>query len=1010
MSRVRRVAGPLLVTALLGAVVAPIAGSQPVAATPVQPGFQEQVVFSGLVRPTNIEFASDGRVFVAEQRGTIKIFSDLADPTATVFADLQSVVFNGWDRGLLGLALHPQFPAEPWVYVLYTYDAPPGETAPYWNDDCSTVSGGANGGRCVVTARLSKLRADGDQLVGSEEVLIRDWCQQFPSHSIGSLAFGADGALYVSSGDGASFSTVDYGQLPSGGPINPCGDPPGGTMQPPTAEGGALRSQALRSTLSNPLDLDGTVLRLDPETGAARPDNPLIGAADPNRRRVVAHGLRNPFRMIARPGTSELWIANVGWTTWEDIYVLPDPTAGPVNFGWPCYEGPNRMSGYDNANLNLCESLYANQGGRTPPFYTYNHAAKVVTGESCPTGGSSVTGLAFYPQAGGPYPAAFNGALFFADYSRQCIWVMKPATPGGPPSPARIETFVAPASGPVDLAIGPGGELYWADIGGGTIRRIRYTAGNTPPTAEIEAAPTSGPLPLAVQFDGTGSLDPDPADQDRLTYAWDFTDDGTVDATGRTASFTYQSQGTFRARLTVTDTLGATDATTVTITAGAIAPDAQITTPDPTLTWAVGQQVNFSGRATDGQGGQLPASALHWQLRMQHCSDQSNCHTHVVQEWDGVTSGSFIAPDHEYPSHLELELTAEGAGGLTDSEVRTLQPKTVNLTMASSPPGLSLTIGSVTRTAPFTQTVIQGSQQTISAPSPQTVGATSYRFGQWLHGGSQTQVITAPETATTYTASYVVTSSSVTYQAEAPGNTLGGRAVVFTQSGASGGAVVRYVGHGNANFLQFNNVIAGESLTVQVRIDYMSTTVRPATMSVNGGSPVSLSFPASGGWTTSRSLTVPVRLSAGANTIRFTHPTEWAPRFDRIVVTPSFEAEASNNTLGGQAVVVNRTNASGGKAVRLAGSGTANFVQFNNVVMARARSVQVTIYYLSTEARPATMSVNGGAPVTLDFPASGGWSTVRSLTVSAQLSAGANTIRFTHPTTWAPNIDRILVR
>ena len=63
-------------------------------------------------------------------------------------------------------------------------------------------------------------------MTGTEQVLIEDWCQQFPSHSIGTLEFGADGTLYVSGGDGASFNFVDYGQ--DGNPVNPCGDPPGG--------------------------------------------------------------------------------------------------------------------------------------------------------------------------------------------------------------------------------------------------------------------------------------------------------------------------------------------------------------------------------------------------------------------------------------------------------------------------------------------------------------------------------------------------------------------------------------------------------------------------------------------------------------------------------------------------------------------------------------------------------------------------------------------------------------
>jgi glucose/arabinose dehydrogenase len=188
----------------------------------------------------------------------------------------------------------------------------------------------------VVSARLSRLQAAGDVMTGAENVLINDWCQQYPSHSIGGLAFGPDGALYASGGDGASFLFVDYGQ--EGTPPNPCGDPPsgvGGTQTPPSGEGGALRSQDLR-TPADPTTLDGTIIRVDPGTGAGRPGNPLAGSSDPNARRIIAQGLRNPFRIAFRPGTDELWIGDVGWTGREEINRLTDPTGSLKNFWWPC--------------------------------------------------------------------------------------------------------------------------------------------------------------------------------------------------------------------------------------------------------------------------------------------------------------------------------------------------------------------------------------------------------------------------------------------------------------------------------------------------------------------------------------------------------------------------------------------------------------------------------------------------------------------------------------------------
>ncbi|MBE1484730.1 PQQ-dependent sugar dehydrogenase [Plantactinospora soyae] len=730
---------------LLVSVLSPLRG-EPAAAVTLPTGFQEQVVFSGLTEPTNIEFAPDGRVFVAEKGGRVKVFADLADPTPTVFADLSRIVHNQWDRGLLGLALPADFPANPWVYVLYTYDAPPGQTAPVWNDVCAD----ANNGRCLVTGRLSRLRAGGDVMTGTEQVLIQDWCQQYPSHSVGDLRFGADGMLYASAGDGASFSAVDYGQL--GRPANPCGDPPGGTMTPPGAQGGALRSQDVRTT-ADPTNLDGAVLRLDPATGAAAAGNPLIASADLNARRIVAHGTRNPYRFTIRPGTNEVWLGDVGWNGWEEIDRVVDPTAAVTNLGWPCYEGAGRMASYDNANLNLCETLYTG-AGQTAPYYTYNHGAAVVPGETCGSGGDAVSGLAFYPGSGGSYPAAYAGALFFADYSRGCIWAMRPGTAGGLPNPANIQTFGQAAAGPVDLAVGPGGELYYADMAGGTVRRIRYFPGNQPPTAVISATPTSGPAPLTVAFDGTGSTDPDPADAGRLRYAWDFTSDGTVDATTPTTSFRYPENGSYTATLTVTDTLDVSASGTVRIQPGNGAPTAVLDTPGPGTQWRVGETLTFSGHATDPQQGTLPASALSWRLRMQHCESVDNCHTHPVREWSGVAEGSFVAPDHEYPSYLELELTATDAQGLANTVVRRLDPYTVDLTFATNPPGLQLSVGAITGTAPFTRTVIVGSTNTVSAPGKQQVGGVPYSFADWSDGGAATHVVTAPATATGYTATY----------------------------------------------------------------------------------------------------------------------------------------------------------------------------------------------------------------------------------------------------------------
>jgi glucose/arabinose dehydrogenase len=734
--------------------------SSRVAAAPQEPGFQETVVFSGLDNPTVIQFSPDGRVFVAEKRGVIKVFDSLTDPTPDIFADLNVNVYNFWDRGLLGLALDPNFPATPYVYVLYSYDAVIGGTAPRWgtpgvySDPCPSPPG-ATGDGCVVSGRLSRLEASGNVMVGSERVLIEDWCQQYPSHSVGGLAFGADGALYVSGGDGASFNFVDYGQ--DGNPLNPCGDPPGGaggTMTPPTAEGGALRSQDLRTRgVGDPVTLDGAILRVDPATGNALPDNPLFGDADPNARRIIAYGLRNPFRITIRPGTNEVWIGDVGWSAWEEINRVIDPTDATVeNFGWPCYEGPNRQSGYDGANLNICETLYASPGAVTAPYMRYHHQDRVVPNENCPTGSSSIAGVVFSFYNDGPYPDAYDGALFFADYSRDCIWV---AFQGGNglPNPSNIRTFIAAAANPVDLKLSPNGELFYVDFDGGTIRRVAYIGANQPPIAVATVTPTSGAAPLTVTFDGGGSSDPDTGDT--LTYAWDLDGDGQFDDSAAVQPvFDYNQPGTYTASLQVTDSQGATGTDVVVITVGGnTPPTAVIETPVPGTTWKVGDVIAFSGSGIDAETGTLPASALSWTLILHHCP--ANCHTHgKILDVVGVASGEFTAPDHEYPSFLELSLTVTDAGGLQDTTSLQLDPQTVALTFRTKPGGFALVVGGSSQITAFSRTVIVGSRNSISAPSPQSKGRTSYTFVSWSDGGAQSHDIIAPATPTVYIADY----------------------------------------------------------------------------------------------------------------------------------------------------------------------------------------------------------------------------------------------------------------
>jgi glucose/arabinose dehydrogenase len=981
----RCLAAATTIVVLLGTTV-PI--SNVTAALPT--GFAESVIWSGLSNPTNIEFAADGRVFIAEKSGAIKVFDSLTDPTPTTFTGLQANAYDYWDRGLLGLALdpsltNPALPSRPWVYVLYTYDHVLGSSAAPGgsNDACPSPPGPTTDG-CVASARLSRFTVAGTTISGPEQVLIEDWCQQFPSHSIGALGFGPDGALYVSAGEAANFFSVDYGQF--GGSAasptvrNPCGDPGHDAMTPPSAEGGALRAQDVRTdgaaigtpysqavmqdqpagywrlaetsgtvaadssggghpgtyvgnptlgvpglltgdsdkaarfvastashvqipggswlagsalTLSawvdvaavppdhegfvglrspndgpnafyilqlagglsleprfisstgawaelrptitagrhflvltydggylslfvdgvlaaqatasgsiggtvpdlqiggsgagnwhsgtvdevafyrkalsgarihaqyaagtqtgdDPATLDGAILRVDPVTGDAFAGNPFASSSDPNKRRIIAYGLRNPFRFALRPGTSELWLGDVGWNDWEELDRIANiGDAAAEDFGWPCYEGAGRMAGYDAADLTICEDLYAaGPSAMTPPVYTYAHSGPVVPGETCTFGGSSISGITFYPESGGTFPAQYRGALFFADHTRNCIWWMAKGT-NGQPDPTTRAVFLAPAANPVDIAVGLDGALYYVDYDGGTIRRIGFSSGNQPPTAIAQANPSSGPAPLTVNFSGTGSTDPEGR---TLQFAWDLDGDGAYDdSTSATPTFTYPDPATVTVGLRVTDAGGLTDTDSVAVSIANTPPTPVIDTPVAGTTYAVGQTIAFSGGATDQQDGTIAADRLSWKLTIQHCP--SNCHAHDVMTIPGVASGSFAAPDHLYPSYLDLTLTATDSNGVSASTTRRLDPRTFDLTFQTAPAGLQLDVNGVATTAPFTRTVIQGSSNSMIATSPQTIGGVTSTFQSWSDGGAASHSVTATGSAT-YVATYATT-------------------------------------------------------------------------------------------------------------------------------------------------------------------------------------------------------------------------------------------------------------
>lgn len=429
------------------------AGATGAPAIELPPGFEDDPLPIGFVQPTCIRFLPDGRLLVAERRGRLYLVE--GGQARLLWEDEARVHGSAFDNhGLLAIEVDPAFPAGRWIYLLYSVDPDSNGV-----DDAPDLWG-----------RLERRLLSPDEMsldASSRDVLLgTSWSDGFlhggSSHASGALAWGSDGTLLVSSGDGAQFEVTDAGGNDPGLFLPGRGDP-GDDI-------GAFRSHRLAS-------LNGKILRLDPGSGHGLPSNPFWDG-DPAsvRSRVFAYGLRNPFRFAVRPGSGSpdpasgdpgtLYVGDVGLDTWEEINVAG--VAG-TDFGWPCFEGPSALPAFQGANPahDGCEPTDPPAIG---PLLAFHHDAP----DSSTTpgvAGSCLIGGVFY--RGGGYPAGYYGGFFFADFVGLWIKVLRTDSADGF---VELLDFASDVGGMVSFALEPGtGDVWFASIGQGVIHRIRHT-------------------------------------------------------------------------------------------------------------------------------------------------------------------------------------------------------------------------------------------------------------------------------------------------------------------------------------------------------------------------------------------------------------------------------------------------------------------------------------------------------------------------------------------------------
>ncbi len=362
-------------------------------------------VASGLNSPTDIQNANDdsGRLFFVQQTGQIMVWqNEVIRPTP--FLNIAHLIVSGGERGLLGLAFHPDYRHNGLFYVNYTRQA-----------DGATV-----------VARYARSSADPDVANPQSAQILLTITQPFANHNGGAMQFGPDGYLYIATGDGGSAN-----------------DPQNNAQNLTSLLGKLLRINVNSTTGQLPYGIPH--------------DNPFVGSVPSGARpEIWAYGLRNPWRISFDRMTGDLFIADVGQNKREEINFVRAGTAGGLNFGWRVMEG--------TICTNLAGDPPCNPAGFTPPLIDYDHSQGCsVTGGYLYRGDAVHELKPLSPAVAGQL---FNGLYIYGDFCSGTIWGVRATAAGGIEnkvilsSALRITTFGEDDNGELYVADAAIGKIY----------------------------------------------------------------------------------------------------------------------------------------------------------------------------------------------------------------------------------------------------------------------------------------------------------------------------------------------------------------------------------------------------------------------------------------------------------------------------------------------------------------------------------------------------------------------